>query len=122
MKLTFDFQHMEASAAIQDLVTKKIEKFQKYFAYPLEFHIRAGVDASDEWVEITCRAEHKALVSEAKTNDMYESIDMACAKMETQLKKEREKRKGHEAAHKDLTHLGEDVGLEVPHLGKKATK
>lgn len=119
MKLTFDFQHMNASEAVKDLLTKKIEKLQKYVGYPLDFKIRAGLDGTEQWVEITCRAEHRTIVAEGKTTDMYEAIDLACGKMETQLKKEREKRKGHETAHRDITHSGEDVGLEVPHLGKK---
>jgi putative sigma-54 modulation protein len=120
MKVTFTFQHMEASEAIKDLVTKKIEKFQKYVSYPLDVKVHVGVDATDQWVEITCHAERRQLVAEAKTTDVYEAIDLACAKMETQLKKEREKRKGHEASHKDISHLGEDVGLSVPHIGKKS--
>jgi putative sigma-54 modulation protein len=120
MKLSFEFQHMEASAAIQDLLTKKTEKFQKYVSYPLDVKARVGIDATDHYVELTCHAERRLLVAEAKTNDVYEAIDLACAKMETQLKKEREKRKGHEASHKDLAHFGEDVGISAPHLGKKA--
>lgn len=120
MKVTYDFRHMEASAAIKELITKKIEKFQKYFTYPIEAKVRVGVDGTDQWVEITCHAERRQFVCEGKTTDVYEALDMACAKMETQLKKEREKRKGHESAHKDITHLAEDVQASVPHVGKKS--
>ncbi len=120
MKLSFAFIHMEQSEAIKELVTKKIEKLQKYVSYPLDFKVRITVDASDHKVEITSHAEHKDMVAEAKTNDVYEAIDLACAKIETQLKKEREKRKGHETAHRDVEHAGEDIGVSIPHQGKKS--
>lgn len=120
MRVTFDFTNIESSQAVQDRLEKKVEKLQRLVAYPLDIQVRTGIDGSEQWVELTCNAEHRLLVAEGRTHDLYEAIDVAVTKMETQLKKEREKRKGHENAHRDAESMGQDVGLSVPHAGKKA--
>ncbi len=123
MKVQFTFRKIEATDALKDHVTKRTEKFQKFVTYPMEIHVFLGVEKEYHCAEITCRAEHHEMVAVAKTSDLYESIDLASRKIETQLKKQREKRKGHTAAHlitRDKAgRLGADVAADLPHQGKR---
>lgn len=121
MNLKFTFRHMEASEAVKTLISKKVEKLGKIVTYPVEYHITCSADKLEHTVEIDCRAEHKTLSAKATTTDLYESLDGAIHKLETQLKKEREKRKGHHSGHqmaRDNEHLAADVMAELPHSGK----
>lgn len=121
MSLQFVFRHMESSEAIESLVTKKIEKLEKIVDYPVEFTVILSADKLEHVAEITCRAEHRELVASSKTEDLYQSIDEAIHKLESQLKKEREKRKGHSAAKKvsrEGDRLGDDIPADLPHAGK----
>ena len=122
MSVQFAFRHMESSDAIKDLVTKKIEKLHRLIDYPVEFHVTFSAMKLEQTVEISCHAEHHNLSAKATTSDLYESVDNAIHKLENQFKKEREKRKGHQAAHnvsRNGDHLGGDIPATLPHAGKK---
>lgn len=121
MSLQFSFRHMDSSEAIKELVTKKMEKLNNLVDYALEFHVTLSADKLQHTAEITCRAEHQSFTAKATTEDLYASIDDTIHKLETQLKKEREKRKGHQAAHQVIRKgdvLGGDIPADLPHAGK----
>lgn len=126
MSLQFAFRRIEPTEALKSRIEKRVEKFRKIISYPIEIHVMLSLEKKElHCAEITCHAEHKHLVAVAKTKDLYESIDLAATKIETQLKKEREKHKGHKLGHKisrpnKAIKLGSDVGAVVPHVEKKA--
>ncbi len=123
MSLHFAFRKIEATEAIKEKIEKRVGKFKKFVTYPMEIHVMLSLEKLFHCAEITLHAEHKHMVAIAKTKNLYESIDLAAAKIEMQLKKEREKHKGHKLAHK-LTRpraakLASDVGAVLPHMEKK---
>jgi putative sigma-54 modulation protein len=123
MNVHFTFRNIEATEALKDHVTKKVEKFNKFVTYPMEVHVILSAEKAYQQAEITVHAEHKELVAEDRSKDLYESIDQVVHKIEAQLKKEREKRKGHSAAHRveraSSDKLAADVNAEIPHRSKK---
>jgi putative sigma-54 modulation protein len=123
MSIQVVFRNIEATEALKDHATKRVEKFRKLVTYPMEIHVLLSLQKTYQAAEVTCRAEHKELVATGKTKNMYESIDEACHKIENQIKKNREKRKGHGSAHlatrpKSLR-AAADVEAEIPHREKK---
>lgn len=122
MHITVAFKGFPSSEALKTHVEMRIEKLTKYVNYPVELHVILSIEKTTHRCEITCHAEHKQLFSEAETSDMHEAIDLCVHKLEAQLKKERDRRKGHVSAHRSLKpteERGTDVGLEVPHRGKR---
>lgn len=122
MTLHLTFKEVESTPAIKEYAEKKVEKFNKYITYPMEVHIILSVHKGLHSVEITCHAEHKELVALAKSENLYKSIDGAVNKIETQMKKEREKKKGHSnarRAQKGADYLASDVEAEIPHKDKR---
>ena len=123
MNVHFTFRNIEATEALKDHVTKKVEKFNKFVTYPMEVHVILSAEKTYQRAEITVHAEHKELVADDRSKDMYESIDLVVHKIEAQLKKEREKRKGHHSAHRvernGSEKLAADVKAEIPHRSKK---
>jgi putative sigma-54 modulation protein len=126
MTLHLAFRNIEATEALKARIEKRVEKLGKFVTYPMEVHVRTSVEKNLHCAEITCHAEYRDFVAIAKTKDLYESIDEAAHKIEGQLKKEREKKKGHQAAHGSVRlsvlKLAADVEAELPHLEKKASR
>lgn len=124
MNVHFTFRKVDSTQALKEHLTKKTAKFFKFVTYPMEVQVILSVEKQFHTAEITCHAEHRQLVAMAKSKDLYESIDMACHKIESQLKKERERKKGHKAAHlinrKKSLRLAQDVEAELPHREKRA--
>lgn len=122
----FNFKHVKATEALKEHLTSKAKKFEKYVSYTMEIHFFLSIEKTFQTAEITVYAEHRELVAVAKCKDLYESIDMAVHKIEAQLKKEREKRKGHAAAHTaaraSAAKLAQDLLAEVPHREKRAAR
>ena len=122
MNITVTFKGLDPSDAIKAHVQQRIEKLGKYINYPVEMKVILWLEKMTCRAEITCHAEHKQLFSECETGDMHESIDLCVHKLEAQLKKERDRRKGHVSAHGVLKAdelAGSDVGAEIPHRGKR---
>jgi len=123
MSLQVYYKKMESTPSINAYIEKKCGKFKRIITYPMDTQVTLSVERGRHTVEINCHAEFKHMVAIAKTDDLYESIDQAVRKIESQLKKEREKRKGHTAAHviarKSGSKLASDVHAELPHAGKK---
>jgi len=123
MGLHFTFRKIKSTEALKEYITKKVDKFTKYVTYPMEVNVFLSIEKTYQVAEITVHAEHRQLVAVAKTKDLYESIDLAGSKIEKQLKKNREKRKGHKTAHlatrpRSLK-LARDVNADLPHREKK---
>jgi putative sigma-54 modulation protein len=114
---------MESTEALKSHIESKCEKFEKYVDYPLDVHVILSLEKLLHCAEITLHAEHKPLVAHAKSKDLYESIDLSVTKIEAQLKKEREKKKGHKSAHlvsrPASLKLAQDVEADLPHKEKK---
>lgn len=124
MTVHFAFRKIEATPALKEHIEKKVMKFEKFVTYPMDVHVMLSLEKTLHCAEITCHAEHRELFAVAKTKDLYESIDAVCHKIESQLKKEREKKKGHNAAHqvarpKAALRLAKDVEADIPHRAKK---
>ena len=116
------FRNIDATGALKEHAIKKVEKFRKFVTYPMDIHVLLSLQKTLQYAEITCHAEHKNLVATSKTKNMYEAIDLACHKIEAQLKKEREKKKGHNNAHaisRKTRRAGSDVEAEIPHRQKR---
>ena len=127
MPVHFTFRNMEATDALKQHTLKKVEKFNKFVTYPMEIHFFLSIEKTLHCAEMTCHAEHRELVAIAKTKDLYESVDSVVHKIEAQLKKEREKKKGHGSAHLSTRptvalKLAKDVEAELPHLEKKVSR
>jgi putative sigma-54 modulation protein len=123
MNVNIVFRKIPATEALKSYVEKKTKKFFKYVTYPMEVHVIVSVEKPNHMAEITCHAEHKDLVAVAKTKDLYESIDLAIQKIETQLKKNREMHKGHKKAHETArrgSKLATDVPAMIPHREKNS--
>ena len=124
MSLHLAFRKIEATEALKNHIAKRVEKFRKFVTYPIDIDVRLSLEKVYHCVEISVQAEYRTLVAISKTKDLYESIDMAVKKIESQLKKKRDLKKGHAASHSlarpaTALSLASDVQADIPHREKK---
>lgn len=115
MQFKFTFKHMETSEAVREHAQTKIkEKVEKFVTKPIEVHTTFSVDRHNHKVMSQLVAGDNFNVQvEAVSDDMYVSIDKVCTKLETQLKKMKEKLKDH----KNQPKLNELSSTPSPKLG-----
>lgn len=123
MALHLHFKKIETTEALKAHIEGRVEKFEKFVTYPMEIHVFLSVDKDIHTAEMKCHAEYRDIVATASEEDLYSAIDAVAHKVENQLKKEREKKKGHAAARKVVKKtpedLATDLAAEIPHIGKR---
>ena len=88
MKVIVTGRNLVITDAIRDQVEKKLSKFDKYFRSDVEAHATFSVQKNAHIVEVMIPLKNGTLFrAEARTEDMYGSIDEAIDKIAKQMKK-----------------------------------
>jgi putative sigma-54 modulation protein len=100
MLITMTGKHIEITDAIRAHAEEKAEKLPRYYDSISQIEIvLEGNEGGQQSVEVIVHAEHNDLLIAKETGmDTYTCIDVAIHKMERQLKKAKEKQRGHKAA------------------------
>lgn len=99
MLITISGKHVEVTDAIRSHAEEKVEKFLKYYNSISQIEVVIeGNEGGNQSAEIIVHAEHNGLMIAKETGtDIYACIDVAAHKMERQLRKAKEKQRGHKA-------------------------
>lgn len=95
MEATFTFRQTEATEAIRSHATDKLSKLDKYLSKPVSAHVILKVEGFRHTVEIAFLSNGVRYFGKGQSNDMYTSIDDAVTRIEHQLRKNKERAKGH---------------------------
>jgi putative sigma-54 modulation protein len=98
MQVNITFRHLEPTEALKAHARDKVEHVQRYIDRPSGAHVVLYVENLKHHADITMKAGQFLVRGQARTEDMYASIDQAADKIERQLKKHKEKLKNHKAA------------------------
>jgi putative sigma-54 modulation protein len=98
MQVNITFRHLEPTEALKSHATDKVEHVQRYIDRPSGAHVVLYLENLLHHADITLKAGPFLVRGQAKSADMYASIDQAADKIERQLKKHKEKLKNHKAA------------------------
>lgn len=115
MLVTITGKHVEITEAIRTHADEKVQKLPRYYDSISQIEvIIEGNEGGGQSVEIIVHAEHNdLLIAKEAGTDTYACIDSAVHKMERQLKKTKEKQRGHKA-----TSAGEiESPLNLPEEG-----
>ncbi|QVK17703.1 ribosome-associated translation inhibitor RaiA [Mycoplasmatota bacterium] len=79
--------------AIENYVLEKLKRVSNYFNHPenLEARIVCSVLHEVQTIEITIPIKHTVLRAEVSKHDLYAAIDFAVDKLETQIRKHKDK-------------------------------
>ena len=97
MQFQFSFKHMETSPALKQYTEDKIkEQIRKFVTKPIEAQITFSVDKHRNTAHCALKAGDGFTVQvEHCCEDMYGSVDRMLSKLFVQLKRKKEKLKGH---------------------------
>ncbi|MDY6852190.1 MAG: ribosome-associated translation inhibitor RaiA [Thermodesulfobacteriota bacterium] len=95
MQLSVTFRHMEPSDALKDYARDKISRVEKYLDSALEAHVVLSVEKFRHIADVTILSDGLKINGQEQTEDMYSAIDMVVDKLERQLKRLKQKIKGH---------------------------
>lgn len=96
MQITITARHFELTRAIRDYVETSCLKIKKYFDHIITLHITLALENSRNICEVSLHASRFNLQSQAEEMDMYLSIDNALDKIETQIKKLKDRVTDHQ--------------------------
>lgn len=96
MQITITARHFELTKAIRDYVESSSLKIRRYFDHIINIHVTLSLENSRNICEISLQASKFGLQSQAEEMDMYLSIDNALDKMESQIKKLKDRVTDHQ--------------------------
>jgi putative sigma-54 modulation protein len=95
MRLNITFRNLDATDALKEYASEKIERVHKYLDRAGEAHVVLSLERHLHHADISIHAGTFLLRGREKSEDMYASIDLAMDKIERQLRRYKEKLKHH---------------------------
>lgn len=105
MEANITFRHSKTSEALKNHVKEKINHLSKYLIKPVNAHVTLNVEGTRHTAEISLTENHSVFNSREISHDMYLSVNRSIEKIERQLKKYKEKIKGHHKKVKPILSL-----------------
>jgi len=94
MNLQVTGHHLDVTPALRDYLTSKLERVTRHFDEMLDVNIILSTEREHRKVEATVRVRGRDLFAESQDTDMYAAIDALVDKLDRQVVKHKEKRKG----------------------------
>lgn len=91
MQINVAFRHTDPSSALKEYAEEKISRIKKYMMEPIEADVVLRVEKFRHIAEVTIDANGIRVNGMEETDDMYSAIDMVADKIESQLKKHKDK-------------------------------
>ncbi|MCG3197442.1 MAG: ribosome-associated translation inhibitor RaiA [Candidatus Omnitrophica bacterium] len=113
MNITVAGRHVEVTPALEDHVKKGVEKLTKFTDDILEVHAILGVEKRSHRAEVNIQADGYFLHGDSTTDDLYKSIDVALARIQTQILRHKEKIQNHRLRRKEETGVIKKLGVQV---------
>lgn len=97
MNINVSFRHMDASPALRDYATSKLERIcDKYVSGKVSADITMTVEKHRHIANFTLSIRSLTVRGVEKTEDMYSSVDLALAKIEKQLRRHKDRIRDHQ--------------------------
>ncbi len=91
MQTSVTFKNLDSSDNLRSYVSDKLDKFDKYLYNPGEASVVLSVEKFRHIAEININGDRLNINGKEETEDMYSTIDMVLDKLESQIKKNKEK-------------------------------
>lgn len=87
MQLNITARNFHLSEALQEYITKKIEKLKRFEHYIIDSNMIMEKDKGTSIIELTLSVKHSSIASRVKNPDIYMGINDVVRKVERQLDK-----------------------------------
>lgn len=102
MRITLTAKHVKVTDTMKEYARAKLERLERYFDRIDTIHVLLNRDGMDNVCEINVHTDTHNQLSAVVHNhdDMHAAVDLCMDKIQSQLKKVKEKLKGHKGADK----------------------
>ncbi|HOD34625.1 MAG TPA: ribosome-associated translation inhibitor RaiA [Syntrophales bacterium] len=97
MQISVTFRNTESEDWFKDYITERLKKLQKYIDKPLEAHVVLSVEKFRNVAEVNVSARGVNINGKEEAKDMQLAVDTVIDKIERQMKKHKEKLRGHKS-------------------------
>ncbi|MCG6894858.1 MAG: ribosome-associated translation inhibitor RaiA [Desulfobacteraceae bacterium] len=91
MQTSVTFKNIDPSDHLRNYVSDKLDRFDKYLYNPAEASVVLSVEKFRHIAEININGDRLKINGKEETEDMYSAIDMVLDKLESQIKKTKQK-------------------------------
>ena len=95
MNITYTWRHTDKTDAVEELVTKKLEKITKHFSHINQLHVTFESIKQTHSAKTTLHVPGEEIVAHASDADLYKAIDEMLHKLTRQIDHHKEKCKSH---------------------------
>jgi putative sigma-54 modulation protein len=95
MQLSISGHHLDITEAIKQHSTEKLSKIKHHFDHLINVNMVLGVEKDVQKAEATIHVSGADLFAKAESRDMYASIDQMVNKLDSQIRKHKEKLNDH---------------------------
>jgi putative sigma-54 modulation protein len=111
MNIIVTGRHIEVTPALKSYAEKKIARFDRYLSNISEAVVTISVEKYRHKVEVLLKANGVLIQAEGITGDVYSSIDEVAEKLESQIKKYKEKLVAHRKSEGKTAPMSEEAPL-----------
>ena len=98
LKVNITSRHEKLTSGLKNHIEDKIGKVERYLGRVKEAHVVLNFEKKVHVCEVSLLSKNLKLSAKASSRDMYQSIDAALQRLETQAKKQKDKRVGRHRA------------------------
>ncbi len=91
MNISITGRHLDITPSLKQYIQKKVEKVKYYFEHIINVYLILEVNKLSHSAEVTIHSDEKTFFCEVISGDMYESVDKVFAKVERQIRRNKEK-------------------------------
>lgn len=100
MQTSVTFKNLDPSEHLKSFVQDKLNRFDRFLDNPAEANVVLSVEKFRHIAEINLTGDRLNIIGKEETGDMYSSIDMVLDKLESQIKKGKQKIRSRRASSK----------------------
>jgi len=114
MNIVINGRHMEITDALKSYTSEKVSKVEKYLPEGTEAVVTLEVEKFRHKAEVQLKVNGLLIQAHEETEEMYSSIDKVMDKIGRQVRKYKEKLKGHKGRGEEP--VMPEAGFEVEHI------
>ncbi len=119
MNIIFNARHMDTTDALKAYAVEKVKKLEKYLPESADASITLAVEKFRHKAEVQIKVNGLIIQASEETEEMYNSIDNVTDKIGRQVRKYKEKLKGHKGKGEGREiHAGEEESERIPEIIK----
>ena len=98
MQINITGHHIEVTPALRAYVTEKLQRLTRHFDHVISTNVILKLDNHLQLAEATVHAAGKSLFATTSDNDMYAAIDGLADKLDKQVRRHKDRVRGHHAS------------------------